>query len=502
MKKTTFWALLFTAFTCIHCFGQPLSNIYSYPSEQGTNLHIRSLNAGKDLIYHCTNTIYHTFLCQPDLLFFSNSNMNMYKYTIPPFADINGGVNYTVADMHVVGNVCYICGKMTSTVGSHWGGSGYVYDFEDNGYFARIDLDSISKVIVTIHPLADSTSRSLQPSPNIKISFCKLPYTKEVSKMCVSVSNGDTLIALVGRSSDSPAGPCLTALKKNATNWDHQWIKVNDPLEYFTDVVFTSKSLFTASRFEDDHYSLGVRFVNIAELFETYNSTEFKTLNKFNTQGMYYGSVEPTWRLNDDPIHMVAIPGDNDVVLGHEGRFYPQGHDYFYEDICLYYISGDQSNVTMTNAFSLNCHPSEERFLFDMQYIPEQSCIGVLGSVLEGIYHDTYLSLFNWSTTVHIAHLWTDKAVAMDVHNGRVSLLGNRTSNNALFHYREKSSLINQPPQCVLQDMSYSRKIYGNAALTTSESIISHTINYPQLDWHFNFRVTPTTVESSAVCQE
>ena len=54
MKKTTFWALLFTAFTCIHCFGQPLSNIYSYPSEQGTNLHIRSLNAGKDLIYHCT----------------------------------------------------------------------------------------------------------------------------------------------------------------------------------------------------------------------------------------------------------------------------------------------------------------------------------------------------------------------------------------------------------------------------------------------------------------
>ena len=199
---------------------------------------------------------------------------------------------------------------------------------------------------------------------------------------------------------------------------------------------------------------------------------------------------------------MVAIPGDNDVVLGHEGRFYPQGHDYFYEDICLYYISGDQSNVTMTNAFSLNCHPSEERFFFDMQYIPEQSCIGVLGSVLEGIYHDTYLSLFNWSTTVHIAHLWTDKAVAMDVHNGRVSLLGNRTSNNALFHYREMSSLINQPPQCLLQNMSYSRKIYGNAALTTSESIISHTINYPQLNWCFNYRVTPTTVESSAVCHE
>ena len=84
MKKTTFWALLFTAFTCIHCFGQPLSNIYSYPSEQGTNLHIRSLNAGKDLIYHCTNTIYHTFLCQPDRFYFSNLNMNMYKYTIPP----------------------------------------------------------------------------------------------------------------------------------------------------------------------------------------------------------------------------------------------------------------------------------------------------------------------------------------------------------------------------------------------------------------------------------
>ena len=242
MKKTTFWALLFTAFTSIHCFGQPLSNIYSYPSEQGTNLHIRSLNAGKDLIYHCTNTIYHNFLCQPDRFYFSNLNMNMYKYTIPLLADINGGVNYTVADMHVVGNVCYICGKMTSTVGSHWGGSGYVYDYEDNGYFARIDLDSISKVFATIHPLADSTSRSLQPSPNIKISFCKLPYTKEVSKMCVSVSGGDTLIALVGRSSDSPAGPCLTALKKNATNWKHQWIKVDDPLEYFTDVVFTSKS--------------------------------------------------------------------------------------------------------------------------------------------------------------------------------------------------------------------------------------------------------------------
>jgi hypothetical protein len=87
--------------------------------------------------------------------------------------------------------------------------------------------------------------------------------------------------------------------------------------------------------------------------------------------------------------------------------------------------------------------------------------------------------------------LGTDKAVAMDVHNGRVSLLGNRTSNNALFHYREMSSLINQPPQCLLQNMSYSRKIYGNAALTTSESIISHTINYPQLNWCFTIGSHP-----------
>lgn len=88
MKKTTFWALLFTAFTCIHCFGQPLSNIYSYPSEQGTNLHIRSLNASKDLIYHCTNTIYHTFLCKPDQMSFLNPSVSIYKYTIPLLADI------------------------------------------------------------------------------------------------------------------------------------------------------------------------------------------------------------------------------------------------------------------------------------------------------------------------------------------------------------------------------------------------------------------------------
>lgn len=511
MKKLHLLPFISIALLANLCMGQTLSQVHSYPQELGTNFHVRSINPSQDLVYffNKTNGIdNHTFLCQPSPL--GTLNLSHYKYVLPQSANMYGSVGYTVADMHVVGKWCYICGQMTYAVGSHQEPQGYVVDYDQCGYIAQIDLDSVSKVILTPGSgggIIIGGGRSLTPSPNIKLKFHKFTQTKELTKMAVLLDGGDTLMALIGSHDTNLPIPCLVTLKPVSPRWDYSYYYLKNPDEEFTDVVFTNKSVVTVSRFADQHYSIGVRYANYSSLFDNHDAGEFRHLNLFNTQGMHLlgDDTEPTWRHNDDPIRMVAIPYTNDVTLAHEGRIFFPGPNNYSEDLCMYYIDGSsQNDVYMSDACKIDCFPYGRPYLYDMQYINEQSCIGVLGAIDSINYSFTILSLFKWNSPFRKVESWTLPATAMDVHNGRVSLVGKQPTDLSIFHYRESATTIDDPPICFGDEGTSSRRLVEVPGKTTSTTDMGHKIQSPISNFfdEMHMRVTPQSTQRTAICYD
>jgi len=397
---------------------------------------------------------------------------------------------------------------MTYAVGSHQEPQGYVVDYDQCGYIAQIDLDSVSTTILTPGSgggIIIGGGRSLTPSPNIKLKFHKFTQTKELTKMDVLLDGGDTLMALIGSHDTNLPIPCLVTLKPVSPGWDCHYYYLKNPDEEFTDVVFTNKSVVTVSRFVDQHYSIGVRYVNYSTLFDNHDIEDFQELNLFNTQGMHLlgDDTEPTWRHNDDPIRMVAIPYTNDVTLAHEGRIFSPGHSYYSEDLCMYYIDGSsQNNVYMADACKIHCFPYGRPYLYDMQYINEQSCIGVLGAIDSIGYSYTTLSLFKWNSPFLFVQSQTLPATAMDVHNGRVSLVGKVPSDQSVFHFRESASTINESPYCFWTEGTSSRRLVevpGKTASTTERGPIT---NIPDNNFlgEMHMRVTPLSTGRNTIC--
>ncbi len=481
--------------------GQPARATLTCPSEHGRGLLVRQMPDGNDLIYEYSRDLHsHTFLCRSRL-----QPGRYLRYEMPPMSNYYGSISYTVTDMEVVGDVCFICGTMTSPTGDPEVPILRDAGEERTGYVCRVELDSIA-VHLNILSSGGAGPRSL--GSNLKYKFHKLKKTSGVTRMAVQVSGADTVIGLVGRTDSAVSLPCVVLLRGQTgeQQWYGRRYSIDDPAEDFTDIGIGEKSLFTVSRFEGEHRTFGMRSVGIGNFFEVGFNAEFKHLYKFDAGGMSPAgtTVSHTWHPDAADIRLVAMPSGNDVTVAYEGREYftTENVDYFEECVNLFRLTCSSAGVfAMAEARELLAYVGEDTCLGEVRAVGRSDSIALVQSRINGQGAVTKLYFFKWGVApTPVVESQTHAYTSMDISSGRVSLVGSRASDGSLLHHRDIPGLMAEGYDCFYPAMESSPQLLPLAEPEYTESPVGPHYKYNIFQWNSTTRLIPTTHPWEVVC--
>lgn len=305
------------------------------------------------------NTNKNVFVCTQH--FFSLMQNWNQKYVIPSFSSPTGPIVYTVNDMKVIGDKCFICGKKSVPVAIHNEiGGGQTYICEDYGYIAKLYLDSI-------HAFFHS---------NIRCLHAIIDGTSDLTKMDITLIDNDTLIGIIGRTNENPDYSCLVSITGTTSSWNYSVAMIENASEVLTDIAINENKLSTVSRFNSDNYSFGIRNTSNYELFYCHQHSSYSILNKFNTAGMAEATTSnfSTWHRDNATIRLMFMPGTNDLTVAHECHYY-YSPSHYNSSIALYYINNTASPAMQQSAFFYIFVPYEDGvdMFQDMLCIPDNN---------------------------------------------------------------------------------------------------------------------------------
>ena len=224
------------------------------------------------------------------------------RIVIPLESNQYGEVKYKVLDMVVVGNMCFYCGRKVYVTGMAYTPDGQPYPvYESKGFVGQISLDHI-----TAEQGGKATRR-----------MTEIPTTKEISRIdarVIPTFSTDTLLAMVGTTTDDKS--CLVLAKVSSTEFKYTIVTSDDATEVFTDVVFTDREFVVASRFENEHYTIGLRETLPRRIY-TDTLSDLETVFKFNTDSAIPEGA-PTWHTDDADIRLSPLPGSGRVNVAYE----------------------------------------------------------------------------------------------------------------------------------------------------------------------------------------
>jgi len=355
------------------------------------------------------------------------SSMLASSFVLPTITNLYGNAKYTVNDMRIIGKRCFFCGKLAMPIG---------HEYEEPqlpprellyqdyvGFIAMVDLDSIEYF----------------PSANMKVQYSLIDKTSDIRKLAILASASDTMIGMIGIANNVGKPSCLVTMRGGGNTWSNNVYAFPDCSEILTDIAIGDKSLITASLFEGEPWTFGVRYVNISALFDNDDISEYRLGKRFDTENMYLdpSTYRLTWHSNDVTIRLVAMPYGNDVTVAYKGKeFTAQDSSEFNDRIALFYINGSSpNNITMDDAKTVEVRGDASDTFLGMEYIPPIQAIGLLHIRNNTVANPSCLAFFKWNSTNYTEmttgqYPWS----SFDVANGCVWTAGWSVINNRIVH--------------------------------------------------------------------
>ena len=466
---------------------QTASRIRTYSETTVSDVHLQVYNSNLHTLLY-----YKESGTSRDVFLYSNNPYSK-KFTMSIFANPNGQVAYTVNDMKIIGNRCFFCGKMTIPIQSAI--LPPVIDRTlvniEKGYLACLYLDSIED----------------PNNPNIRCRFSYIDKTLEMNKLAISSNYNDTTIAMIGRYDTIDPTSCLVKVISDASSWEYIVYYFTDTTETLTDIAITEKSLVTASRFGGESTTFGLRYINLDDFFLYDNITEYKTLNKFNTQSLLINPPSPpatAWHRNDATIRLVAIPYSNDVIVGQECHYFTGYQSAFDSYIDLYLIDGDDPlNITMADALRSPCTTHYPDVFYDMRYIPDgdnpqNGKVVILEKSPNAPHYPGILDIISWGSNSMSCYLndWILPSSLDIAPNNHVWVGGVRNESYTIVQY------------CQDITTTYSCLLYNNYSTTTLSPMPENNTYIKTLEkkdskefqWEWKDRSVPTLTPYEVNC--
>lgn len=255
----------------------------------------------KPVVYFKGN-VYHTFLYYP-------SYPLLYAYELPSMSNVNGPINYTVADMKIVDKVCYFCGKMSYYTGNwvYEMGIGWTPEKLNVGYLGRMDITNMGNAL----------------NPYVQCQLKKIDGTQRLTKLDAYRDNqGNNGIGLIGVS-DYLGLSCLVTFVDFGTSYEYTTYLIDSSPETLTDIAICTKCLATTSRIQGENWSFGVRYADLDGIFLYQTVSDYAVFNKFNTSAMQDNTPlhsHSTLHASDAVIRLVS-DGVSDTLLLHNPTF-------------------------------------------------------------------------------------------------------------------------------------------------------------------------------------
>lgn len=258
-----------------NCWGQVTTREIKYPELKGENIILKvDDNNNANLMYYEWEGESYFLYTRHTQLGFSYSPL---IFPLPtPYAIPWGTIRYRINDMKLIGNKCFYCGIKYTPVGEEHIASGdrnIIYD--SIGFVGWIDT-RITYIFSDFYTV-------------------DVKNTADLRRLAIKQTPNDTLVAIIGTSSDSHL-PCLVTLLKNGASDYYQIHKIINPSEQLMDVVFTEEMLVTVSKFLNEHRSFGLRGASYNDLF-VYPpfSTDYQVNHKINTPNRSNHMVESNY---------------------------------------------------------------------------------------------------------------------------------------------------------------------------------------------------------------
>jgi hypothetical protein len=366
----------------------------------------------------------------------SNTYAHSYKYLSTPF--MSGGVDYTVEDMKIVGNTCYICGKVYIYGGSIEPpdipvdpyfpvGMRTITNYYEHGYFALLNLDGIDG------PYALSSF--------IHYRFKILFNTKELTKLVVHTCEPghDTIIGLIGKTEGSTPKPCLVTAKINDISVVPTIHEFDSPNETFSDIALVGKALVTTSRFSSENYTFGLRIAPHDDIFRFGDISQFESLHKVNAL-----ECSPnTWHRHDANIYIAEDPTTDMATIAYESRCISDSDtNNYFPHISLFQVkcvAAYPSYFTFYKSYTSSTLPSPQESLKGIKHL-SSIYINKVAFLLSIPSHNLYkglIRLFGWSTATQPAFYTPQEYLTdIDVSSGNcIWTVGTNPSDKAIHQY-------------------------------------------------------------------
>lgn len=415
-----------------------------------------------------------------------------YKYVLPPLANVHDIILYSVNDMCAVGNTLFFCGNMQVPIG---------HDISEDGHVAVLyrEVGYVSKMML-------SDMLDMQ-SPQVTNDFFQVDGSISLSKLDVRVSDGDTLIGLVGKADE---GTSILVTMKGVvgnTGWEYNIISNIPQGEVLTDIVFGEKYLVTASRFTGENLSFGLRYVQINGLFNESNILGYEVLHKFPTDGMtsLCCGNHPTWHDDLTTIRLAAMPYSDDVTVAYEGRNSAvtlcENDIRSAQLVVLFRVDAlDVANIRIVDAQSIHYPDVECEDFADIKCLPDSKSLVLLHSHMHSVVGGG-VTLFIWDAINHITMPFNDEnLMAIDNFGEKLWMVGNLVSSNAARQAYRDFSLVNRH----LCFPTSTKMSHALTPLPSSEILVCNLsqTNWTSVGWRFHATFSPVAVlESDSLCR-
>ena len=360
--------------------GQTVSELGYYLGAYGKNAKIQQLGSGTDAVIYYEYEGTHYFV--------GTSGSRYFWYTLPSFTTLNGSLTYKVRDMLLVGRTLFLCGNMTeSGVGYYTMEGHYVVENATYGFVMTVDVGDL-----------------LNPSsPTINIRYNPCIFTSDLSQLAVEVHGADTSIGVIGTCSQTGFS-CLVCLYREGSigaDWIGSEYDMADTTEVLTDVVFTGKTLVTASRFGGEPYTFGIRSSHPSLLFCHGNCSEYDRLTKFDTEGMIElcDNWQNTWHKNDAIVRLIDVDAGNEVIAAYESRFnYSSPVGSFSNFVTLFHVKRcDMGYPVVADAKTIISVSDFTEVFKDMKYNVNNRTIALLRRSMTHNNYASGVTLFSWN---------------------------------------------------------------------------------------------------------
>lgn len=427
----------------------------------------------------------------------SDSSVYSYKY-VPVVTTGLGEVKYTVSDMKIVGNNCYICGKayvpyftndppgpdFPPVVPDGMRSSIVIKEF---GYFAFLKLNMIDGPVTSLR--------------NIYCRFRLVPETKELTKLVVytSIPESDTIIGLIGKCNSVPTKPCFVSAKVNGSSTDCLVASFNQPEETFTDLALVGKSLVISSRFNDEHYSFSLRLAPHQDVFDNDDFNQLERLITVNTE-----ECPDTWHRNNANIYLLDEYYSDLTTIAYESIGYESGdtnnyYPYFslFEVKCV--TSYPNSYITIYNSYRTSYPAVPYKALRGIKYLSDINKIAFLINEPTHTIYKGLIRLFSWNPSANEPAFFTNLSGIsdIDVSSGKcLWTVGTNPSTRAIHQFYDDAT---DNALCYIPSQGGYTKQCENPDITntTTECVKNQSSNKK---WSFSTNAKATLVTPTVEC--